>query len=422
MLERVKFVSILVLALFGSPALAADQPLVDDAQLAKSGLSRFWQAKLPLPKGDTIDTGYLVDDQLYVVTDGGGVYALTAREGLIRWAEQLTERDYVIYRPTHLAAVDDNGPVIIPTTTRVFIIDRVTGRRLYAFTPKSGINGPIVGADDKLFLGSADGRAYSLQLVDWRPTSPLQRWMVTAGGAVTAAPILDDNGMLLFASHGGQVYYCDALDKTLHWSYPTGGAINGDPAMDDLGVYVASMDRSLYKIHRQTGRMLWRYRMPQPLHEGPTLVGETIYQYGRDQGLTAIDSETGDEKWRIKEGRSLIAHTVPGDFVFTQSRKILLVDHDNGSVVHTVESADVSGAVVNTRDAAIFLLAKDGRVLCARTDDVPYLKRQQMIAATARLNRTAKAATNNPLDGKRIAKPKRNAAADDPLKSRWDRP
>ena len=426
MLERAKFVSLLVLAIGGSAALGAgagaDRPLIDDAQLHKAGLFRFWQAKLPLPEGDTIDTGYLVDDQLYIVTNGGGLYALTARAGLIRWAEKLTERDYIIYRPTHIDTVDDDGPVVIPTTTRVFIMDRVTGSRLHAFTPSFGVNGPVVGADDKLFMGSADGRVYSLKLVAWRPASPLQRWMVSAGGPVTAAPVLDDDGMLLFASRGGEVFYCDAFDKTLRWSYRTGGAIDADPVMDDLGVYVASMDRSLYKIHRRTGRLLWRHRMPQPLHEAPTLIGGTIYQYGREQGLTAIDSETGDEKWHLEEGRTLIAHTVPGDFVFTDGRKILLVDHDNGSVKQTIEGADVSGVVINTRDTALYLLARDGRVLCARMDDVPYLKRQQMIAASARLHQTAKAATNNPLEGKRIVPPKRNTADDDPLRSRWDRP
>lgn len=407
-----------VVSLLGAGG-AVNSPLVEDAKLQEAGMFRYWQADLPLAPGDRILEGHLVDEALYVITEGGSLFALTSDTGLIRWAAKLTVAEYKIYRPTHVRTADGAGPVVIPTTSGVFIYDRFTGDLRQRFTPGFAAGSAAVAYDDNLFLGSADGRFYSLKLNDPRAREPFKRWTVQAGGPVTAAPLLYDSDMLLFASQNGTVYSCRGANKVLNWVFRTGGPVVGDPAIDGSGAYVASMNRSLYKLNLVSGKAIWRVRLPRPLLEGPIVTAHTVYQYCIGHGLSAIDAHTGREKWREPDGRAFVAHSRSGDVVFTRGRRLVMLDHDTGAPRFTIEAAGVSETVSNTLDDALYLLGSDGRVLCVRPDSVPYLRRQRVIAARARLNQP-------PLDeaaaqrSRGSATEPRQPTVSDPLRSRRD--
>ncbi len=413
-------VSFLAAATVGAAKPAADAPLLSEDQLQQAGFRKFWEANLPLIKGDALEEGYLVDEALYVTTVEGSVYALKADVGLLRWGAGTTKRDYKIFPPTHVQTADGAGPVVIPTTTEIFVFDRFLGEVIQRFTPEFATGSAAVAYDHRMFIGSAGDRFYSLIFNHPRLDKPFKRWEVQVGGPVTAAPVLYGRGNLLFASQTGTVYSCRAADKALNWSYRTGGPIFGDPAVDAGGVYVASSDRSLYKLHSGIGRVMWRARFPRPLLDGPVVVAETVYQHCPDHGLTALDAATGAEKWRHAEGRLLAAHSAAGDVVFTTDRRIDVVDHETGEVFAVIDAQNVITPVVNTLDDAVFLLGTNGRVVCLRLDEVPYLRRQQVNAARRRLNLP-------PADEAAVRdRPEQNAgkpsdSTSDPLRSRRDK-
>lgn len=380
-----------ILVAFASPAARGGIPLVNETDLAEAGMVSYWRADLPLAAGDTVHEGYLVDDALYVITDSGTVFALTAAEGLIRWAEKVTEPDYTIYRPTHALQKDGAGPVVIPTTAVIYVYDRFSGDRIQGFTPDFPISGSAVAVGTNLFTGSSDARFYSL--LRWNPATcrPMKLWEVATGGPITASPIYYGGGLLLFASHDGSVYSCFSRDKELNWTYKVGGSIFGDMAIDDQSVFVASSNRSLYKLDLRTGQFQWRFRMPRPLYEGPVVTAQTVYQYCSSNGIIAIETSDGREKWRIEDAVALSAHTPNGDVLFTSDRKLLLVDHQTGKIKQKMGTSGVIGTVRNVEGSAVFVLGKSGAVECLQLDDVPYLQRQQVNAARARLHKAPKA-------------------------------
>lgn len=416
-----KVFCLIIAGVVGKTPPTTGSPLINDASLQQAGFIKFWEARVPLVANDTIRDAYLVDEALYIVSTGGSVYSLKADVGLLRWGAKLTEADYRIYPPAHLREGDGAGSnVVIPTTTAVFIYDRFSGDLKYRFTPEFAIGSAAIGFDDKLFMGGADGKFYSLQFDLRFPERPIKRWEVLAGGPVTATPILYDRDSLVFASQGGKVFSCLASDKSFRWSFRTLGAIDGDPAVDDSGVYVASTDRSLYKLRHGDGKVLWRARFPRPLIEGPTVAAQTVYQFCPEHGLTAMDAITGREKWRMEDGRTLAAHSPNGDVIFTSGNLLRIVHHEDGEVLATVEAASVFKAVSNTRDGSVYLLARDGRVLCTRLDDVPYLRRQQVMAARQQLNQPPVDESRSPQRLLKPFVPQPDPGEDDPLRSRKD--
>ena len=420
MVHGAKIWCLIVAAVVGQRASTAGSPLVSEAALQQAGFIKFWEAQVPLVADDTIRDAYLVDEALYVVSTGGSIFSLKADVGLLRWGAKLTEADYRIYPPAHLREGDGGGPVVVPTTTAVFIYDRFSGDLKYRFKPEFAIGSAAVGVGNSLFMGGADGKFYSLRFDSRYPERPIKRWEVLAGGPVTATPVLYDRDTLLFASQGGKVFSCLAGDKTLRWSFRTEGAINGDPAVDDSGVYIASTDRSLYKLHGGIGTVLWRARFPRPLTEGPAVVAQTVYQFCPDHGLTVLDAMSGREKWRMEDGRSLAAHSPNGDVVFSTSNLLRVVHHENGEVLATVETPSVFKAVSNSRDGSVYLLGRDGRILCTRLDDVPYLRRQQVMAARQQLNRPPVDESKSPERLPKPFVPQPDPTEDDPLRSKKD--
>lgn len=401
----------------------ASAPLVDDASLQAAGMMRYWEARLPITSDDTLVEGRLVDEALYVTTDNGTLFAMQAGVGLIRWAEKLAEPDYTIYRPTHMRTADGTGPVVIPTTSKVFIFNRFSGELIKQFAPGFGAGSAAVAYDGLLFIGSAGGRFYCLHVDHPLSKEPFKLWEVNTGGPITAAPLLFGSDTLIFASQTGTVYSCSAPNKALHWSFTSGGPILGSPAVDESGVYIASTDRSLYKLSHGSGRVVWRVRLPQPLEEGPIVTAQAVYQYCPHLGIVALDAETGREKWRHAAGRAFVAHASGVDTIFTEDRRLEVLDHETGEMRHSIAAPAVAATVENPDHDAVILLGEDGRVLCARFGNVPYLRRQQVIAARKRLNlppidEAAALKRAREASGKEGTKADR--AIDDPLRSRHD--
>lgn len=366
--------------------LTKAEPIVDEAALRDIGLVKYWEARIPLADNDRIEQAYLVDEALYVVTRRGTVFALVAEVGLIRWGSKITAEDYVIFRPTHLFDSTGTGPVAIRTTDRLYVFDRYEGRIIHSSRPDFPVGSAAVGVDDLIFAGSADGRFYASTMNCTQPNRLARVWMVQADGPITAAPALYGGNKLLFASQGGTVYSCVAIDKTLVWRFKTDGAILADPVVDVDGVYVASEDQSLYKIDGNTGRLLWRHRTPSALNTPPAVAGDTVYQFCTGLGLVAIDTGTGRALWTSAQGRSLAARVGDRDFVFTQANRLQAIEHKSGHTIGDIPTVGTVGAVVNTQHDSVYLLGENGTVFCARPIGASHLRPREVSAARRSMN------------------------------------
>ncbi|MCH8966258.1 MAG: PQQ-like beta-propeller repeat protein [Planctomycetes bacterium] len=401
-------------------ASARGETLIPDSALQAAGLSRYWDARLPLGDHDRVIEAHLVDEALYVITDQGILFSVKADVGLIRWARKLTQGDFRIHKPTHLRTADGRGPVVVLTSVGLSVLDRFSGDLTQTVTPDFAVGSNPVGFNNVVFMGSPNGRVYSLLLGGRCQTGMVKLWEVVAGAAVTATPLLYAGDKLLFATHGGTVFSCSVLDKTFDWRFQTGGAVLADPTVDAGGVYIASTDRSLYKLSATNGAIMWRRRFPCALVDNPVVAAHTVYQHCQEEGLTAVDSDSGEIKWRIPAGQTFVAHARDRDAVFTKTRRLLLVDHDTGAVRADIEASDVALAVANLRDDSIYLLGADGRVLCARPAHHPHLKSREVTAARDRLNLPPVYAASGATRESAKRSEKSSRVDDDPLRSRLD--
>jgi hypothetical protein len=180
------------------------------------------------------------------------------------------------------------------------------------------------------------------------------------------------------------------------------------------------MDRGLYRLDANSGWKIWHARFPSPLPEGPLVAGQTVFQFCSGDGLSAVDADTGARLWLEPEGRTLAAHLGDRDVLFTTDRALLVVDHVKGDTMERVECPDAFKAVANAKSNAVYLLSFDGRILCVKPKEVPYLRHDELDAARERLNQAQPGQADESGESTNPAEERIRPAGNDPFRSRDD--
>ncbi len=412
------------LSMWMSGAANAAEVAITAGELRPFGYQPMWDQALDMADSGPAVAAYLLDDNLYVVTANGDVLTVRADVGLLRWTQHVADSVTPIFEPTHSAGPDGRPLVIFETTRRTMIFDRYSGDIVADMPMDKAVSSPAVAYQNMMFFGSYDGHMYSVLWGDPRSTSAIPRWRVIAGGPVTSKPVLAAEGEnLIFASQGGSVYSCTAAFKILNWEFRTGGPVTGDIFVDPSGTYVASTDRSLYRLDTVSGVQRWRVRFPEPLGEGPVAVGGVVYQFNVREGIAAVDADRGEVMWHNGDARYFLCRHADRDLFLTDSNRLLMIDVKTGQSAASAPLATPVLPARNTESDALYLVSQRGVVLCARPIGAAYLTPEDMAAAGAGLHRppTATApADQEQSESPELPRTQHPFDLNDPLRSRAD--
>lgn len=394
------------------------QPLVTDDALRDVGLKRYWDLQLPVTDGDSVRSAWRLDDALYVATDNGVVFALDPAVGIVRWVEQVAEPNVYLFPPVHVLNPQGSGPVVFVTATSIQVRDRYNGQTILAERPSFAPSTSVVGVERLLVGGGADGFLHAFILSGGK-RGFVPRWELDSG-PVRAKPALYGDGSLIVATKRGLVFSMQLLDKSLNWAFRAEDSVVANPAVDAEGVYVASLDRSLYKLDRDNGAPIWRYRTNVALLDAPMPSGGVVFQSLGDEGLAAVDVDNGHELWRRKDSQTVVGRSGDRIFVFCEGPRLDALGRKDGKREGSSSLRGVNTVVSNVADDFVYMAAADGRLLCARSSDVPYLRPADTRQARQQLNRPSVGAVEAPVIAD-VEKPEQAAPTEDPFRSRRDR-
>ncbi|MFH0981726.1 MAG: PQQ-binding-like beta-propeller repeat protein [Planctomycetota bacterium] len=401
---------------------AQREALVPESALREAGLTQYWQTELPLQHGDAAVSAYLYEDSLYVTTHLGEVHALDPNVGLVRWARSVAERGRRVFKPFQMLTADGRAAVVVAHAAGAYVYDRNTGAQL-AEVPELWPAGSAAVADAvSLYVGSSDGYLHAVRWSDPVYGTAIRTWKVLGGGPVTATPLLLDN-VLYFASQGGGVFACTAdWNKNLHWRYSTEAAVVADLYGDESGVYVASLDRSLYRLDLATGAVLWRHRFPLPLRDAPVVSQRTVYQYCRGAGLYAIDVDTHELLWTEPSATAFVSRRADRTCVLLGDDRLALLDSTSGKVRKALPIPDRCLVAANPEALTIYLITPDGAVSCFTSSEVRHLRAKDILEGVSPLEETEAPGTGKgDSDTEKAVSPASDVNLDDPLRSRSDR-
>lgn len=265
------------------------------------------------------------------------------------------------------------------------------------FAPSSA----AVADETRLFFGAANARFYCLEIL-----TGFEHWQVRTPRTVTSTPVLLKND-LYYAGQDGLVVSCTKADRIKNWTFQTEGAVFADLEVTPKHVFVASSDRSLYCLDRETGQREWRERMDMPLAAKPIATDKQVYQEVPDFGLYALDVETGKIKWHRPEGGRYLMQSENTAFLWNgapgEVGRLVAIDPETGKESGVISTMVFSFAAASRPDQAMVFVSRLGDLLCARPKSAEPLKPEQL-AAVLKDDRAAKVYAKMGVDRKEAAR------------------
>lgn len=141
-------------------------------------------------------TPAILGEHVYVGTEGGELLKIDWQQAKVAW--RFREK-----RPREIrtsAALNENIVVIGSRSKNVYGVDAKTGKDIWTFTCRRGVDSSAVIAGDNVVFAASDGRIYLVDLMSGK-----QRWMKETGDSFAGSPAIV-GGRMVIASNDGVVY------------------------------------------------------------------------------------------------------------------------------------------------------------------------------------------------------------------------
>lgn len=191
----------------------------------------------------------------------------------------------------------------------------------------------------------------------------------TGGGSVEAPPVVD--GDVAYVAGDVRIAARDIETGERLWEVEPGGSVSTSPALACGTVYVSTISETL-ALDPGDGAVLWR--AGAGAHSGvsasPVAVDDTLYVIAG--GVTALDAETGDERWQARTGHS--AHGIAvGDRVYVGagsngSGEIAALTRDGDARWRTTEPGEVYTAPAVANET-VYAVSKTGTLTALTAAD-----------------------------------------------------
>ena len=233
---------------------------------------------------------------------------------------------------------------------------------------------PVIGADETIYVGSADHVFYALD-----PVSGTEKWRYDAGEIVDSAACIGrdgsifvptGNGLYAFGPDGEKKWHIDLLQQKTHFSPSTiywweGNAVTGPngwvyAGCDDFHVYAIDPEGTI-RWRTMTGCCVWTAACFGP--------DDTVYLVSFDFHLYAFDMFTGAVKWTRNMKNFVVSSPMlaPDGTLYLGSfdRKLYAIDSTNGSLKWSMETGGpIYGTPAVDDRGYLYVGSSDGNVYC----------------------------------------------------------
>jgi len=299
------------------------------------------KSKWYLQTGSVVRTSpTVVEGIVYFGSDDGHLHAVDALSGKLRWSFQTGSK--FITNP-----IVDNKTVYIGTVASVvftqdylYAIDSISGKLKWKFEPKFRMKGEGTGitttpavADGIVYFGCNNSYFFALDTLSGRLIWRLKTKDINYRNSFpTVVNGIIYGGYEVYGGPGpydyyGNFYAIDALSGNAKWSLNTGGVVETSPVVVDGVVYFSNGNR-IWAVNTDNGNLIWHlfpyqrfkhwsrsWTYVYPYVSSLRVLNGVVY-FGCSNYLYAVDSLSGDGKWRFQSEGGIISLTVDGGIVY----------------------------------------------------------------------------------------------------------
>jgi outer membrane protein assembly factor BamB len=246
----------------------------------------------------------VVNGVMYIGSDDGNVYALSAGTGAKLWS-------FATGGPVSSSPAVANGVVYVGSTNdNVYALNAATGAKVWRFTTFFGVNSSPAVVNGVVYVG-VNGSIGAGGVIALSTSTGALLWSFTTGGEVVSSPAVA-NGVVYVNSDDGNLYALSANTGAKLWSSTivAGGVIDGlcSPAVANGVVYIGAYEPGspfngfIYALNASNGAKLWSFAAaPGTFIYGSPAVANGVVYVGTDEHvLYALNASTGAELWSFQ--------------------------------------------------------------------------------------------------------------------------
>ncbi|MCC7146533.1 MAG: PQQ-like beta-propeller repeat protein [Phycisphaeraceae bacterium] len=345
-----------VLAMVG-PGCQSEKPvdpfqtgLIFPLDARRLGYTKIWRAELQVPADAQLLSARVLGDILVAVESPANLITATAvADGRLRWTRQVGQPGEVLYPPFR-----DGDRIYVNSETRLFVLEASTGR-LAQVNPLEEvvITAPAVVGNLAIFAG-ASGRVFAQNVTNAKTV-----WGFQFPRSVDLSPAVYGDDVLI-VDVTGAYKLLTVTGGDVRWGGRTFARNSAQPMMTEYGAIIASQDTMIYCIATETGKDRWRFAARQPLNQAPILLGGVLFQPLGQNGLVAIDPQTGSELWRAKDNARPVG--IDGDRLLLYAPPRLLVANPKTGEIRQETLVRPLKFMLGVEDGSLILVSPDGLI------------------------------------------------------------
>ncbi len=335
--------------------------------------------------GGAVDSSpAVVDGRVYVGSDDGNIYCLSAATGAHIWSYTtggaVKSSPAVVDGKVYVGS-DDNKLHCLNATDGALIWNCTTGATMRYSSPAV--------ANGRVYLGAGDGKIYCLNAEEG-----IQIWNYTANCNLHSSPAVADGKVYWgsknnsASSFGGWVFCLNAVTGESIWNSTYDPLLyegyTSSPAVADGRVYICSLEYTLGPmigliscLNTTTGTKIWDNAPYHPggyggssiIYSSPAIVDGKVYlgsTYNGGGVVTCYDAATGAEIWRFLTGAAVESSPAVANgkvYVGSDDGRIYCLNALTGDFIwnEIINAGYSSPAVV---DGIIYIGSSDGKVYC----------------------------------------------------------
>ena len=356
------FTLLLVAGVLGAMPLGAETPApkpavfpLSAAALSESGLEVVWQTEVLTPPDPVLSNLWLSGRFVVGRSADSRVFVIGGSSGVRLWSRQMAEPFQKVWEP---AVYKDE--LWLATTTKLLGFKGFDGAPIASIDLGFAPAGKPVTNGTLCFIPDSKGWLQAVSMVP--RTVSWGRW---TEDAVTAGPVLDTT-CVYFACQDGTVFASTQGIRHVQWEYKTEGAVVADLQKTKSGmIIVGSLDYTLYAFAGPSGRIAWRHNVGEAIRKTPYAVGNAVFLFTKEAGLTAIDGTNGRAKWTLPEGADFLASNAQTAYILGRNGQLIAVNRADGKVNFSVPLAAGAITAANQTDNGVIYVGMPSGLIAA---------------------------------------------------------
>jgi outer membrane protein assembly factor BamB len=313
-------------------------------QMSDINVRLVWRAPLPITTDVPSTKPAVLRHTVFVASSQ--VQAYSAKTGRLLWQVPLPS-----YVPCSLLAYKNT---VFVTGDTIVAIDAKTGHTDWEFRPDANTSlGRAVVSRGVLYFGTSSHRVYALRIHDKKQIwvadlgpgwefPAVVRGMVLSRGVlyVTLEQWRTPNGI----NASGWLIALNAKNGTIKWRFSTGSegqrrGLSSTPTVTPKFIIAADyLSNAIISLNRHTGREVWRFQGNPGFvgfPEAPLVVGNTVYAGSGDTNMYALNLDSGRVLWRRRLPGANAFYAVCGKSLLANYGGLAVLNPKSGDITHT---------------------------------------------------------------------------------------